>query len=396
MPEVRPPLWFIFSITVTGVMANSMITPNIPDVLADLDQPDSRAGLLVAVSPLPGVVMAPVIGVLADRLGRRRVLLPCLVLFGVFAIVAALAPTFETLLAARFFQGVGGAGLINLAVVLIGDHWDGADRTRLIGRNSAVLTVGLATLPLLAGTIAEVSSWRWSLAVAAVSLLVAAIGLRCLPDVRPTTRRSLGDQVRGASAVLRTPALLAVLVTGFLLFVVIFGLFLTTLPVHLEEEFGLGPAARGLIVSVPAIGATLVSFNAGRIRQRASIRLVLVCSAGLVSVAALGIGLASTLIVVIVAAIAYGAGEGAAIPTLQDVTASAPPPEQRAAVVAVWVSSVRLGQAVGPVTAAWAFAATSTSTTMVLGAALFGVVGLVFAFGPIDDDVIADRRTRAG
>ncbi|MEO1060188.1 MAG: MFS transporter [Actinomycetota bacterium] len=393
MPADRPPLWFIFSITVSGILANTLLTPNIPDVLADLGQDDSRAGLLVAVSPLPGVVMAPVIGVIADRVGRRRVLLPCLVLFGAAGLFAAVSPTFELLLLARFLQGVGGAGLINLAVVLIGDHWEGLDRTRLIGRNSAVLTVCLAIIPLASGTLAELTSWRWSLAIAGLALPVAAVGVRQLPDVRPATQRTLGEQLRGAAAVVRTPALLTVLLCGFLLFVVIFGVFLTALPVHLEDEFDLGPGARGLILSVPAVGASLVSFNAGRIRERVSLRAVLVAASALIAVSAFGIGVASTVVVVVVASVLYGVGEGAAIPALQDVTTSAPPPDQRAAVVAVWVSAVRLGQAVGPVVAAALFTATSTGTTMVLGAALFSVVAVVFLVGPISDSGTAPRSS---
>ena len=54
----------------------------------------------MAAGTLPGIVMAPVIGVLADRFGRRAVLVPCLVAFGVFGLLSALAPTFLALLAA--------------------------------------------------------------------------------------------------------------------------------------------------------------------------------------------------------------------------------------------------------------------------------------------------------
>lgn len=59
------------------------------------------------------------IGVLADRFGRRAVLVPCLVGFGTFGLLSALAPTFEVLLFLRLCQGIGAAGLVNLAVVLI-------------------------------------------------------------------------------------------------------------------------------------------------------------------------------------------------------------------------------------------------------------------------------------
>src|SRR3546814_1692572 len=87
--------------------------------------------------------------ILADRHGRRAVLVPCLASFGLFGLLSALSPSFQVLLVLRLLQGVGGAGLINLAVVIIGDHWSGIDRARLVGQNAAVLTLSLATFPPL-------------------------------------------------------------------------------------------------------------------------------------------------------------------------------------------------------------------------------------------------------
>ncbi len=381
----RPPLWFIFSVTVSGILANSTLTPAIPDVLADFGQPDSKAGILVASGPLPGVLMAPVMGILADRFGRRRVLIPCLVLFGLAGLAAAAAPTFNLLLVARFVQGIGGAGLINLAVVLIADYWTGNERTRLIGRNSAILTLCLAILPGISGTLTDLFSWRAAVAASAFSLPVAVIGWQLLGDTKPGADRTLGDQLRGAAAVVRTPVVLAVVVTGFLLFMVIFGVFLTTLPVHLESEFGLSAGERGLVLSSPAIGSTLGAFNLGRIRAAVSLRTVLVVGGLLISLAAAAMGLAPTILVVVVAAVFYGLGDGVAIPALQDVATSAAPEEQRASVMAAWVSSVRLGQTAGPLLFAAVYGLASTSVAMVVGAALFGLVTVFFAVGPLDD-----------
>ncbi|MGV3760793.1 MAG: MFS transporter [Actinomycetota bacterium] len=117
----------VFSITITGILANTLVVPAIPDILDAFDRPDSSAGLFVAAGTLPGIVMAPVIGVLADRHGRRAVLVPCLVAFGLFGVLNGLSPTWEALLLLRLLQGVGGAGLINLAVVIISDHWSGIE-----------------------------------------------------------------------------------------------------------------------------------------------------------------------------------------------------------------------------------------------------------------------------
>jgi MFS family permease len=365
-----------------------MITPNIPDVLDEFNRPDGNAGVLVGAGALPGVFMAPVIGVLADRFGRKRLLIPCLIVFAIGAILAATASGFGALIGARLVQGLGGAGLINLSVVLIGDHWSGLERTALIGRNSAVLTTALAILPSLSGGIAEVLSWRASVAVGALGLPVGIVGLFLLPDSRPDEVRSLRHQLRSAAVEIRRPELFFVFLAGFLLFVVIFGVFLTALPVHLENEFGLGPGARGLVLSIPALGAIVASYNLGRIRAVVPLRVVLIASALCVSVAAFGAAVAPVLLLVVVAMVIYGFGEGGVIPALQDVASSVPPPEQRASVMAAWVSAVRLGQTVGPVGAAALFALYSTSIAMIVGAAIFAGVAVLFAVGPIDDSIM--------
>ena len=184
----RRSLWLlILAITGTGIMGNTLLAPAIPDILDEFGVSDAGAGLLIAATSFPGIFMAPVIGVLADRLGRRRVLVPCLATFGVFGTAAALAPSFAWLVAARFGMGIGAAGLINLAVVLIGDHWGPADRTRLIGRNAAFLTVCLAVMPPIGGLLTDLGTWR--LALAPYSLAVGDRDRRLADAATGSTRR---------------------------------------------------------------------------------------------------------------------------------------------------------------------------------------------------------------
>lgn len=387
----KPPVRLLYAVTAVGVVANTMITPNIPDILDEFGRSEGDAGVLVGAGALPGVVVAPIIGVLADRLGRKRVLLPCLVLFAVGALLAATAGDFRSLIGARLVQGLGAAGLINLTIVMIGDYWTGLERTSLIGRNSAVLTAALAVLPSLSGGIAEISSWRFSVAVGLVALPMAGVGLVMLPDHRPDSVTALGPQLRAAGNEIRRPALLVTFGSGFLLFVVIFGVFLTALPIHLRDQFGLGPGARGLLLSIPALGAVVASYNLGRIRAVVALRVVLVGSSVGVAAAALGAALAPSLLLVVAAMVLYGFAEGGLIPALQDIASSAPPPEHRASVMAVWVSSVRLGQTVGPIGTAALIATYSTSVAMVVGAAIFVAVACLFAASPVDDSVTGPR-----
>jgi MFS transporter, ACDE family, multidrug resistance protein len=383
----RPALPLIFSITITGILANTLVVPAIPDILDAFDQPDSRAGIFVAAGTLPGIVMAPIIGVLADRHGRRAVLAPCLAAFGIFGLLSALAPSFEALLALRLLQGIGSAGLINLAVVIIGDHWSGIDRARLVGQNAAVLTVSLAVFPPIGGLLTDLGGWRLSFAPYAVGLVTAAVIWRRLDPARPGDAATLRSQLGGARLAARHRDVLGSISVGFVIFMLIFGLFLTALPVHLEREFGLGAGARGLVVAAPALTSTISALRLGHLRARFG-AVVMVAGAGvLFTVAFVIMGSAGTLPLLVAGAMLYGFGEGVFIPTLQDIVAGAAPDSQRGAIVALWVGAARAGQTVGPLAVASIYGAVGTGTTFVLGgvaAAGIVVAELLGRFGAED------------
>ncbi len=391
----RPPLSLIYAVTLTGILSNAALSPAIPDILDAFGQDESRAGVLVAVGGMPGIVVAPLVGFAADRFGRKRVLVPCLLIFGSFGILAATAQTFGVLLAARFAMGFGSAGLINLAVVTIGDNFTGNERTRAIGRNASVLTAGLAVVPFLSGLVTQAAGWRWALAVYTLALGTAVLVTVTLENFKPEQTGTVKTQLVEAGRVLRQPIVAATLASGAITFALIFGAFLSTMSVHLEAEFGLSAGWRGVVIAVPALTSTLVSSNLGRLREKFGLRPMLVAGALLFVVAFGLLGAAGSLVVVVVGAAAYGLAQGATIPTLQDVAASAAPDQHRGGVMAGWVGAARLGQTIGPLASTPLIAATSTGTTMLLAGA--GAMGLVLlkVFGPIDDEHLAAAAAQA-
>lgn len=365
----------IGAISVVGVLANALVAPALPDIARALSIDESGIGLIVAAASLPGIVMAPVIGVAADRFGRRSVVLPCLVVFGLGGMLAMGAPNFGVLVAARFVQGFGAAGLVNLAVVMIGDrHDDPVQRARAIGRNGAVLIVGLALFPVVGGTLVALGGWRAAFAPMAASLVVAVAAARVLPRGRPSGVVSLPTQLRAAGALLADPRVLAMLAAGFVVFVLVFGAVLTTLPIDLDRRFSAGPALRGVILGLPAVASFGVALTMGRLASRFQtwdlVLVGFVVLAGTFSVVA-GAG---SLGLVGVAMVAYGLGETLVIVPLQAYAAGLAP-AQRGVMVAVWVSAVRAGQTTGPLLAGACLAALSARATIGLG----GAVALVMA-----------------
>ncbi|MDP9386515.1 MAG: MFS transporter [Actinomycetota bacterium] len=371
----RPPFALVLAVTLTGILGNVLVVPALPDIARDLGVSTESVGLLLASTTAPGIVLAPVIGVLADRFGRRAVLLPCLVVFAVAGGLGALAPTFGVLVALRVLQGVGSAGLLNLAVVLITDHWEGAERARMIGRNAATLTASLVVVPPLGGLITEVGGWRATFVPYWVGLATAAAVASYLP-VTGGGRGSLRHQLALTAQALRSWAALGPMMLGGAVFLLVFGL-LTTMPVYLDDAFGLGPGGRGLVLALPAATSTAGALSIARVRARAGVPGVV--AGGLVLLAA-GLGSAAAapaLGAVVLGLLLYGAGEGLLIATLQTTVADRAPEESRAALVATWVGFARAGQTAGPILAGVGLGTVGARGSLAAGATLAGLLAVV-------------------
>lgn len=367
----RPALPLVFAITATGVAGNTLITPSLPEILAGVGASPGQAGLVIAATTLPGIVLAPVIGLLADRYGRREVLVPCLILFALAGGLAGTSPSLGWLLGWRFLQGAGAAGLVNLAVVLIGDSWDGPRRAAMIGRNSAVLTTCLILFPLLGGTLTDLASWRAPFAVYPLGLVTAAVVARLLPR-SAAHPPEIAEQLRDLRPALTQPGVARALAAGGVTFALIFGLFLTVLPIHVAQAFGLSASARGLLLGAPAVANTAVALAAGRLQRFR--KRTLLGTATLLFTGSLGlVGIAPTLPLLVAAVMCFGAGQGLMLPNLQDIAASSSE-TSRGAVVALFVSATRTGQTIGPIAAGAAFTAVGAPVTF---AAASGVCLLV-------------------
>lgn len=379
IPKLR--LFTLFSVTLAGVAGPTLTPPSIPAMADSLGISPTTGALVLSTYTLPGFVVAPLVGFLADRFGRKAIMVPALILHGLGGGLCVFAPDFKTLLALRFVQGIGSAGLVNLVVVTLGDLLEGITRARFIGYNAAVLTVGTTTFPTVGGLLAA-KNWRlvylpfW--AVLAAALAVASI----LPNTR-------GGQVEdeegeGASGrlipdlrqVLAVAAVRRIMLRGFVLFLLIFGGILAAVPVLLGERLNAGPMAIGLFLTAGSVASMIMSASAGRLRQRLSpSRILLIAfpayAAGMGLLAVVSLTASRPLGFVAIAM--CGIGEGMAVVVLQTRATEVAPSGLRGTSVAMFVSSARLGQTAGPVVAKagldrFGFAASFTGFAALAGA----------------------------
>ena len=115
-------------------------------------------------------------GTLADRYGRKRILMITIILFGISSLICGLAQNVVLLIISRFFQGIsGGAMLICQVATLSHQFQAGKERSRAFSLWGIILGIGLGFGPIIGGTILAILSWKWIFLIHFPIAILAAI-----------------------------------------------------------------------------------------------------------------------------------------------------------------------------------------------------------------------------
>ncbi len=187
--------------------------PVLPALTTDLRTTTSGAQLTVTACLLGLAFGQVVAGPVSDRFGRRRPLLVGVAAYLAASVLCALAPTIETLIAARLVQGLAGAVGIVIAQAAGRDLFTGPRLLRYYG--SLTVLAGLAAIvgPVIGGQLAKVTDWRGTFVfLAAVGAAILAASAGVLRETLPPVRRHAGgltDSVRVFHRLLADPVLSA-------------------------------------------------------------------------------------------------------------------------------------------------------------------------------------------
>jgi len=140
------------------------------------------AGLVASATFVGMFIGAAAAGRLADRYGRRAVFTTTLVIFSIGSALSALAPTFETLLAARIIAGLGLGGELPVVATLVSELSPRAQRGRMIVLLESFWAYGTILAGIVAITVVANYGWRWGFAVGALPALYVAYLRRALPE----------------------------------------------------------------------------------------------------------------------------------------------------------------------------------------------------------------------
>ena len=340
-------LQIIFGVTSMAVLGVSSITPAFPLMLRELGISGAQVGLLITSFTLPGVILSPFLGVLADRWGRKRILVPSLFLFAITGTACTFIRDFNLLLVMRVLQGIGGAGLGSLNNTIIGDLYSGRQGAAAMGLNNSVLSIGVGVYPLIGGALALLG-WYYPFALSILAVPVGILVLTSLRSPEPRNSQNLKAYLSGAWGHLKNIRVIALFAAGILTFVLIYGAYLTSFTLLLGETFAASPFVIGLIMSSMSLSTAIVSWQLGRINRRLSLPTLIKLSFAIYALSLALIPLMPSLWLVLIPTIIFGIGNGIGMPSIQTSIAGLAPLDYRAAFMSLNATMLRLGQTVGP------------------------------------------------
>ena len=340
-------LHIIFSVTLTGVMGVASITPAFPEIIRELHISPRDIGLLITVFTVPGIFLTPLLGILADRFGRKRVLAPSLFLFAAAGGACVLSRDFRMLLLFRFLQGIGAAALPALNTTLIGDLYTGKERDAAMGYNAGVLSLGVASYPAIGGILAAVG-WRYPFFLPLIALPVGFLVLFTLNNPEPKNNRPLRGYLGGIRQAVQQRGAMILFLASFVTFIILYGSYLTYFPLLLNRVFQASTPLIGLIMSAMSCTMALTSSQTGRLTKRYSKKQLLIAAYVLYAAALLLIPFAPNIPVLLLPVVLFGTASGLNIPNVQAMLVGLAPLEYRASFMAFNSMILRTGQTAGP------------------------------------------------
>lgn len=384
IPWRSPALVAILAATLMTPMDVPLISPALPKVQAVFGISESQAGLLITLYAVPGIILAPMIGALADRIGRRPVLAGCLAVFGLAGTAIAFTSTFPIALGLRVVQGFAAGSILSaLAMTLVGDRYAGRQHDAVMGITAAMLSLGTALYPLLGGYLAA-HAWNAPFLLYALTLPVAGLVLVGLDE--PAATRTPHDRGYLRESLEAIPTVQALVLYGIMVvsFALLFGGFYTALPFYLVGTFEFTAKGVGLVTSGVLLITAFVSTQNGRLSAHFSRSTLLTAGFALYASGFLGVAMAETSPGVVGWLLLFGIGSGLVTPTLFAGLSALAPDRARGGVMSLQTSTIGISQVIGPVAFTVLGGAIGYQLTLLGGSVAAACFTIILATLPLD------------
>lgn len=350
-PGIATGLSLLIPITLS-TMAIVLLAPVVPQLMAEfkgVPDADYLVPMVLTTPALCVAILSTFAGSLGDYLGRRRLLIASLAVYGFLGVAPVFLHDLTAILVSRVFVGIAEAFVMVTSTTLIGDYFQGARRDKWLAAQTAVASMSALIFFNVGGLLGQ-SGWRTPFWMYGAALLMLGLVLTFTWEPgRDAAPAEGGEHYLYNASWAGFPwqsmaGIVAVTIFGSVLFYT----------VQIQAAVGLAahgivnPAKAGFLTSVASLGVPIGTYIYGKVIHRSVARLLLVEFA-MLGVGFLVMSFAATATGFLVGCAINQVGAGLLLPTLLVWAMSQLSFEVRARGTGVWQSAFALGQFLSPI-----------------------------------------------
>ncbi|MFC7370708.1 MFS transporter [Fictibacillus iocasae] len=346
------------SIPLVMTLGNSMLIPVLPDIERELEISAFQVSMIITVYSVVAILLIPIAGYLSDRIGRKKVIIPSLIIAGAGGIVTGWASwkmndPYWMILAGRLLQGIGSSGAAPVVLPLVGDMFKDEDEVSSgLGLIETSNTFGKVLSPILGAFLASFFWFLpfWLIPVFCAISIILVMFLVKSPKKQEEPKK-FKEFLNSVKTIFKNDGkwLLAIFLIGGIIMFVLFGL-LFYLSNVLEEKYGIKGVMKGLVLAVPLLALSISSYIGGKkIGQNKKV-MKWCCTIGLFVLGGTTIIITFTenIYFLLAGLFVCGAGIGVSLPSLDALITEGIEKEERGTITSLYSSMRFVGVAAGP------------------------------------------------
>lgn len=286
-------------------MSNVAIVTTIPhlkDHFTSQENIEFLSRMMITLPSLAIALLAPFLGNFVYRFGKRRSALVALVLFALFGSAGLYLESLSTLLFSRFLLGVTIALLMIVTTSLVGDYFQGEERHKFMGLQSAFVAFGGVLFVFGGGVLADMG-WRYAFGVYLIGLLLLPFAWRYIKEIKskePEDEENLNNKLFG------------IYILAFVL-MLLFYILPTQIPFLIINHFGASSTLAGAIIATAFISNALGALAFAKLKRRYTHSTIFVQSMAIIGFGFIFIGFVDNVYLFFITSPIMGFGGGIAM-----------------------------------------------------------------------------------
>lgn len=367
------------------VLGNSMLIPEFPQIKSALNIDQFHVGLLITTFSISAGIAIPFLGYLCDQIGRIKVIVPSLIVYGLGGVISGLAALlmehpYNIILVGRVVQGIGAAGTAPIVMALVGDIFKSQQRSEALGIIEAANGIGKVLSPILGSAIGLISWIALFFSYAILSVPIAAGVYFLGEETHKPEKQALGAYYKKVIKIFKEKgfSLSTTILAGMLVLFILFGL-LSFFSDILESQYHIKSFIKGLVIAIPILFMSITSYTTGHILKKIKkdFKIAIIIGLSLIITALFLFNFINNLYFYLGLFSVLGIGTGLVLPAVNTMVTSSSNSSQRGVITSLYGGARFIGVAIGPPT--FTFLEGISRKTMYYGSATISVVVLIIA-----------------